>query len=178
MEIGYFRHTGEGTGTLGTATLTLSGRIPSKEIIPSLQDSDHVPYVFLGGLLFQELTRPYLREWGANWRTDAPQRLVALDCFQEELPTDRGRVVILSAILPSEQTLGYQESANKVVDSINGRKIKSLSDVSEAASHPLDGFHRIDLEGSGGTIYLDATSLAKEQESLLRQYGIPSGKYH
>lgn len=176
MEIGYFRHTGEGTGTFGTATLTLSGRNPALETIPPIQDSGHVPYVFLGGLLFQELTRPYLREWGGNWRSEAPQRLAALDSFQEELPPDRGRIVILSAVLPSEQTLGYQESANKVVESINGRRIKSLSDVTDAAAHPSDGFHRIELEGSGGTIYLDASTLAKEQERLLRQYGIPSGK--
>lgn len=176
MEIGYFRHTGDGTGTFGTSTLTLEGRTSSTEPIPPLQASGHVPYVFLGGLLFQELTRPYLREWGPNWRSEAPQHLVALDSFQEELPPDRGRVVILSAILPSEQTLGFQESANKVVESINGRRIRSLADVSEATRHPVGGFHRIELEGSGGVIHLDASTLAKEQERLLRQYGISSEK--
>jgi S1-C subfamily serine protease len=38
-------------------------------------------YYILGGLVFQELTRQYLREWGANWLKDAPQRLVSTTGF-------------------------------------------------------------------------------------------------
>ena len=173
-EIVYFRSAGEGTGTLGTATLTLEGRNPLAEISPARLKGDSVPFTFLGGLLFQELSRPYLREWGSNWRTDAPQNLVALDTFQEDLPKDQQRLVIISAILPSPQTIGLQELAHKVVVSINGKQIHSLTDVSEAIQHPQNGFQRIDLEGSAGPIYLNASTLEAEEAQLRRQYGIPS----
>jgi len=173
-EIVYFRSTGEGTGTLGTATLTLGGRNPLAEISPARLQGNSVPYTFLGGLLFQELSRPYLREWGANWRSDAPQNLVALDAFQEDLPKDQKRLVILSAVLPSSQTIGLQELANKVVATINGRPIHGLADVNEAAKHPENGFQRIDLEGSAGPIFLDATTLASEEAQLRNEYGIPA----
>ena len=172
-EIVYFRSTGEGTGTQGTATLTLEGRNPLMEISPARLQGDSVPYTFLGGLLFQELSRPYLREWGANWRSDAPQNLVALDAFQEDLPKDQKRLVILSTVLPSPQTIGLQDLAKKVVVAINGTPIHGLADVNEAAKHPKNGFQRIDMVGSAGPIYLDAATLSSEEAQLRNEYGIP-----
>jgi len=177
-EIVYFRSTGEGTGTLGTATITLGGRNPLAEISASRQQGDTVPYTFLGGLLFQELSRPYLREWGPNWRSEAPDNLVAMDTFQEDLPKDQKRLVILSGILPSPQTIGLFELANRVVTKINGKPIHGLTDVREASNHPIHGFHRIDLEGSAGPIYLDASTLEAEESTLRKQYGIPSANTH
>jgi len=172
-EIVYFRSTGEGTGTLGTATLTLGGRNPLAEISPARLQGNSVPYTFLGGLLFQELSRPYLREWGVNWRSDAPQNLVALDAFQENLPKDQKRLVILSGILPSPQTIGLQELAHKVVVRINGMPIHTLADVSDAAKYPKNSFHCIELEGSAGPIFLDSVSLGSEEAELRSEYGIP-----
>ena len=173
-EIVYFRSAGEGTGTLGTATLTLGGRNTVPEISPSRLRGNSVPYTFLGGLLFQELSRPYLREWGVNWRSDAPQNLVALDAFQEDLPKDQKRLVILAKLLPSSETIGLQELANKVVLTINGMPIHELADVNEAAKHPEKGFQRIELEGSAGPIYLDNASLESEEAQLRSEYGIPA----
>ena len=173
LEIEYFRSSGEGTGTLGTTTVTLAGRNPSLELSPSRQEGDSVPFTFLGGLLFQELSRPYLREWGPNWKSEAPQNLVYLDQFQNEHPRDRKRFVILSAVLPSEQTIGLQDLSNLLVTSINGRPIRELADVDEAVRHPEGGFHRIDLEGSAGPIFLDAATLQSEEERIRTQYGIP-----
>ena len=51
---------------------------------PTIADEPPAYYV-LGGLIFQELSRQYLREWGGNWLKDAPQRFVYLDRFQSEL---------------------------------------------------------------------------------------------
>ena len=61
-------------------------------------------------LIFQELTRQYLKEWGANWQKDAPQDFVYLDKFQSELfPPGKERVVILSQVLPANSTIGYDD---------------------------------------------------------------------
>ena len=173
MEITYFRSSGEGRGTTNTATLQLEGRNPSAQISPSHLDGDTVPYVFLGGFLFQELSRAYLKEWGGDWQREAPQNLVYLDAFQDELPQHGGRFVILSAIFPSPQSVGYEDLAKRVVVSINGREIHSLDDVTEAAKHPENGFEKIILDGSVGPIFLDASSLAEEEEAVRAEYGIP-----
>lgn len=174
--LGYFRSSGEGTGTQGSTTVTLAGRNPSAEISPGRIEGDEVPYLFLGGLLFQELSRPYLKEWGANWRSEAPQNLVALDLFQSDPPRKPRRYVILSEILPSPQTIGLQDLANRVVEKVNCRTILSLNDLRKAVRHPSGGFHRIDLEGSAGPIFLETEGLEALEGQLLKEYGIPERK--
>jgi S1-C subfamily serine protease len=145
---------------------------PTKTISES-QTFDKAPkYVVLGGLIFQELSRAYLREWGGNWRKTAPQRLVYLDAFQSELPTDRGKIVFLSSILPSPDTLGYENLESLVVTKVNDIEIKSLSDLSSAAKSPVNGYHKIEFEEDPGVIYLDAEAVQKNQEPLARDYGI------
>ena len=173
INIEYFRTTGVGTGIIGTANVTLSGRNPSAEISPSILEYDSIPYMFLGGLLFQELSRPYLREWGPNWRKDAPLNLLYLDEFQKEFPRTQKRFVILSAVLPTPETIGMENLGNSLVEKVNGRPIHCLADIAEAAKHPDKGFDRIDLEGSSGPVYLDAATL-NEVENLVRErYGVP-----
>jgi hypothetical protein len=104
--------------------------------------------------------------------------LVALDTFQEDLPKDQKRLVFISAILPSPQTIGLQELAHKIVMSINGMPIHGLAEVTEAIRHPQNGFQRIDLEGSAGPIFLDAATLGSEESALRSHYGIPSKDNH
>jgi hypothetical protein len=87
---------------------------------------------------------------------------------------DRKRYVILSGILPSEQTLGADHLINQLVERINGMPIRCLGDVAEARKHPQGGFHRIDLEGGAGPVFLDDATLASEETRLKIQYGIPA----
>jgi hypothetical protein len=172
----YFRSTGEGKGASHEASITLEGERLSAEVIPSRLDGDRVPYTFLGPLLFQELSHPYLREWGSNWLREAPENLVYLDAFQHELPRDQKHLVILAGLFPSAQTIGYKDLGKRVVVRINDRDIHDLSDVSEAANHPINGFHKIILEGSVGPIYLDASTCSSDEEEVRRHYGIPASK--
>lgn len=172
LEITYFRSSGEGKGVTNTTTLILEGGNLSQEIIPSRLEGESVPYTFLGSLLFQELSRPYLREWGNDWRREAPQNLVYLDAFQHELPRNQGHFVILSSLFPSAQTVGFQDLGKRVVESVNDREIHTLSDVNEAAKHPINGFHKILLEGSVGPIYLDAATCADDEKMIREQYGL------
>lgn len=174
MQITYFRSTGEGKGVTADTTLQLEGSKLSSEISPSRLTEDSVAFTFLGGLLFQELSRPYLREWGSDWRREAPQNLVFLDAFQHELPSNQGHIVILSSIFPSSQTVGFQDLGKRAVQTINNREIHRLSDVNEAIKTPLNGFHKIILEGSVGPIYLDASTCESEEQQIRQHYGIPS----
>ena len=131
-------------------------------------------YYILGGLIFQELSRPYLQEWGGGWPKEAPQRLVYLDAFQNELPTDRGKVVFLSQVLPSPNTLGYENLDHLVVTKVNGVEIKSLEDLARAAGAPQDGFHKIEFEQDPVFIALDAAELENGKGQLMQDYGIPA----
>lgn len=130
-------------------------------------------FVVLGGLVFQELSRPYLQEWGGNWMKDAPQQLVYLDAFQNELPADGRKIVFLSQVLPTDDTIGYEQLANLVVQKVNGREIRSLDDLAAAAKEPVEGFHRIEVKEDPGLIFLDAAAVEKNREALQRVYALP-----
>jgi hypothetical protein len=58
------------------------------------------------------------------------------------------------------------------VESINDREIHALSDVAEAEKHPINGFHKIILEGSVGPIYLDASTCESDEKNIREEYGI------
>jgi hypothetical protein len=133
------------------------------------------PFYVLGGIIFQELSRQYLKEWGGNWQKEAPQRFVYLDRFQSELfPEGNRRVVIMSQVLPANSTIGYDELAYLTVQKVNGREVKSLHDLAEAVKQPLDGFHKIETYEDPKQLALDAAEVLEEAPALQENYGLPA----
>jgi S1-C subfamily serine protease len=155
--------------------LKLEHRNANDYVIPPYS-LDRAPlYCVLGGLIFEELSRQYLREWGANWMKDAPQRLVYKDRFQSELyPEGNRRVVVLTQVLPANTTIGYDDIAYLSVRKVNGKEVKSLADLAEAVKTPVDGFITIETEEDPKQIALDAKQVEAEAEALKQNYGLPS----
>jgi S1-C subfamily serine protease len=155
--------------------LTLEHR-DAKDYVSPPYNLDQPPrYYVLGGLIFQELSRQYLKEWGPTWERSAPQRLVYFDRFQSELfPEGNRRVVILSQVLPADSTIGYDDLAYLTVTKVNGKEIKSLDDLAEAVKQPIDGFIKIETEEDPKQIALDAAQVATEAPNLQENYGISS----
>lgn len=137
---------------------------------------DQAPnYYVLGGIVLQELSRQYLKEFGADWQRKAPLELVNLDRTQSE--TDNGalkRVVLVSRVLPSDLTVGYEELRHIVLKAINGQDIHCLPDVPEALKKVVNGVHRIELIGDPSVIFLDAKGVETAGPLLQRSYGLPA----
>jgi hypothetical protein len=146
----------------------------AKDYVSQPYNLDQPPaYYVLGGIIFQELSRQYLKEWGLNWQREAPQRLVYLDRFQSELfPEGNRRVVILSQVLPANTTIGYDDLAYLTVTRVNGKEIKSLADLADAVKQPIEGFIKIETEEDPKQIELDAAQVAAEAPVLQENYGI------
>ena len=153
-------------------TMQVAG--PAHEISKTHLSDEAPKYVILGGLVFLELSRPYLKEWGGKWTSSAPQRLVYYDAFQNELAADRGRIIILSQVLPSPDTMGYEDLENMVVTKLNGHPVKNLADLSAAAKKPVDGFQKIEFEEDPKIIFLDAASIEANAETLKKHYALPA----
>lgn len=137
---------------------------------------DRAPqYFVLGGLVLQELSRQFLKEFGADWSRKAPLELVQLDRVQSEL-ADEGikRAVILTRVLPSDVTVGYEEIRNLQVTAINGMRLTCLADVPTAMAKSSDGLHRIELKGDPSLIFLDAKAVEASGTLLQRAYGLPA----
>jgi len=158
--------------------VTLTHPDPSQSIIEPYTIDKAPRYYILGGLVFQELSRQFLKEWGSEWTQKAPERFLYYDRYQNELFKDdpRRRIVIMSNVLPSPCTVGYEELNCLVVTKVNGVALKSLADIEGALAKPIDGFHRIQVLGHPGEIVLDAQEVSALEPALMRNYGLPSIK--
>jgi hypothetical protein len=158
-----------------TLNVKLEHRSEEDYVVPPYNVDDPPTYYVLGGLIFQELTRQYLKEWGANWQKDAPQDFVYLDRFQSELfPESKKRIVILSQVLPANSTIGYDDFSYLVVKKVNGKAINSLGDLAEAVKSPVNGFHVIETVDDPKQLELDAEEVAAEAQALQKNYGLPA----
>jgi hypothetical protein len=129
----------------------------------------------LGGLVFQELSREYLKEWGADWEKKAPEQMVYYDHYQSDLfQGDRKHLVILSQVLPTEDSIGYEDLGALVVTKINDIPLTSIDDVPKALEHPINGFHKIEFEENPSVIYLDARAVSEHEDDMMKTYGLPA----
>lgn len=164
-------------GETRDVNVTLSHRPSEDYVIEPYTIGKPPKYYVLGGLVLQELSRQYLKEWGNDWYKKAPQRFVYMDQYQSELfPDGHKKVVFLSQVLPSPGTIGYEELNSLVVTKINDIPLNSLADVERAVKNPIDGFHKIEFEESPTVIYLDASQVEKESGALMKSYGLPAIK--
>jgi S1-C subfamily serine protease len=155
--------------------LTLEHRAAIDFVIPPYNTDQPPNYYVAGGLIFEELSRQYLKEWGAGWQKEAPQRFVFMDRYQSELfPEGNRRVVVLSQVLPANTTIGYDEFSYLTVTKVNGKEIKSLRDLADAMKQPIDGFIKIETEEDPKQLELDAAQVEAEAPALQENYGLPS----
>ena len=147
---------------------------PEQEKVPPYEFGRGPGYVVVGGLVFQELTRPYLGAWG-DWARRAPPRLlVALD-REGAFPDPKApRIVLLSSVLPDAANLGFQDLRDVIVSKVDGRAVGSLDDVRAAVRRPQGAFHVIELlPGQGAARVVIAVDEARAAAARLHAaYGI------
>lgn len=141
------------------------------------------PYMFdrgprfkiLGGLIFQELTLPYLKAWGDQWVNRAPFKLVHAHANQELFEeSEGGKLVILSAVILTPATVGYEQIGNIEVTKVNDQVIHSIKDLNDALAKPIDGIHKIEFDDFPKVIYLDARMAEAVNEQFGPRLGIAS----
>lgn len=137
---------------------------------------DRAPkFYILGGLVLQELSRQYLKEFGTDWQKRAPDDLVYLDRYQSDIYPDGSRkIVILSRVLPSDATIGYEQLRSLVVKSVNGVPLNGLADLPGALAKADKGLHKVEFDGDPGSIWLDAATTEALGPVLKQSYRIPA----
>jgi hypothetical protein len=155
-------------------TLPLVRMQPERDKVPPYVFGRGPDYVIAGGLVFQELTKPYLSAWG-DWSHRAPPRLlVALDREAREATPDSPRLVLLSSVLPDAANLGYEELHDLIVARVNGRPIGRLDDLRAALTTPERGFHVVEFVPGQGEqrIVLDVQEALGSVARLHEAYGV------
>ncbi len=165
-------------GERKTLEVTLAHRPPSSYVSDPYIVDRRPRFVIVGGLILQELSRQYLKDFGPEWARRAPERLVYFDRFQTDLFKDGPRkLVFLSRVLPTPATVGYEDLSSLLVKRINGVELQTLDDVPKALEKPENGFHKIEFEEDPKTIYLDAAETQKTERAVQMQYRLPALKF-
>ncbi len=140
------------------------------------------PYLFdqgprfhiAGGLVFQELTKPYLQIFGKQWRQRAPMKLVwALENAEDYEEEGREKLVFLSRVIRTPVTLGYESISHVIVDRVNGKKIRHLGDLAEAFQQVDGPFHRIEIGEAPHELVLDVAMTQAIDERLQDAFRMP-----
>ncbi len=142
-------------------------------LVPPYRHDRPPRYYVLSGLVLQELSVPFLMDFGVDWIVNAPIHLLYFYENQYALRRPAGeKIVVLNAVLPISATIGYEQIANAVVVRINDRPIHRLDDVSPALEAPLGGFHRIEIDQPPFRIYLDPGNQAAVDAEVRQRYGL------
>ena len=150
--------------------VTLSAPIDFWRLVPP-EGYDVAPtYYIAGGLVFEPLTVNYLKEWGPNWRNNAPLELVNYYLHGEKT-ANRNEVVVLVKVLADELNVGYQERKSNVVRSVNGRTISSIQDLVRAFEENRGQYHILRDE-EDYMIVLDREKVDRDGPGILQRYRI------
>ncbi len=156
-------------------TLNMVLKQATKGLIETHLYGEAPPFLIKGGLVFQELSLPYLQAFGKDWATRAPMNLLDILSDPEEFEKEgRRRIVVLTRVIPTQATIGYERISNQVVLSVNGQQIDGLPELEKAlAANPANGLHEIKTDDIPYRIYLDQ-SLADRVDQQFKASGLPS----
>ncbi len=130
-------------------------------------------YLVMGGMIFQELSLPYLQSFGDEWETQAPLRLAYVAKHTDDYEkAGRKKLVYLGATLPTKSTQGYERLGGLIITKVNDKDINDLSDLNNAFKDPKDGIHKIEFEDFPKVVYLDALTAERDNLKLI------DGVYH
>jgi S1-C subfamily serine protease len=129
-------------------------------------------YYIVAGIILTPLSFNYLASWGEDWVKKAPMRL--LKYFYEDKEEAGEQVIIISGLLTSKMTAGYQDVAvDKRVVSVNGQSFTSFKNLADLLDHALTKDDPIILKTEDhSVIVVSPQEHRKNEKQLLKLYGI------
>lgn len=139
----------------------------------------NIPHVIFGGLIFQEFSIDFLRQWGKEWREIAPIHLLyTLEYENRPRSQANERLIFLSRVLADPMNRGYGEIARTFVEKVNGQEVRSMQDLRTALGRPITvrgkRYAQIQLTRGAGEIILAYDDLADAHKRMAKTYEIPS----
>ena len=152
--------------------ITLEGKLTRREpedyLVLPYQFDRGPKYVLMGGMLFQELSRPYLDSFGNDQRGGAILRLDRIATNPEKYEEQgRKKLVFLSLVLPTPSAQGYEKLGGQVINKVNGKPINELADLADAFKSAKETWHVIELDDFPHILYLDTFNAERDNMKLL-----------
>lgn len=143
-------------------------RIPYKNNLGQVPD-----YLIKGGFVFVELSQFLLQEWGPRWRQRVNKKLLYLNDYHN-LSTGwktRGKIVLLSQVLPHESNEGYHDIGIRIVETVNDKKVRSVKDLYRMIRYSRKEFTKIGLDG-GIDIILEDKNMDEINSEIKEKFKI------
>ena len=150
---------------------TLNRESEETRLVPNHLFGKAPNFLVKGGLVFQELSRPLLEGFGEDWESRAPLNL--LDALEnpEKYEESMQRVILLTGVIPTPATVGYESLRNLIVTQVNGKPIKNIQSLISAFDDEAPVIHSIEFNEENLTINLDE-EMSSTIDSQLLQRGI------
>lgn len=115
---------------------------PMVSLVPLPSQLGDTAYVIFAGFVFRQLTHSYIKMWGWN---ESPYTY-RNDYHRGEVTASRRGIVIISRIVSTSATHGYERMGGTPVTRVNGQTISTLAELTEAFKTPDGGHHLIEIE--------------------------------
>ena len=153
--------------------LELLRRNPEDELIDPYSFDKGPRFVVVGGLVFQELSLPFLKLFGNDWQSRAPIKLLMANANPEKyMKQGRRKLVMLTRSIHTPTTLGYAKLSTLIVSKVNGQQTNDLNDLVAALEKPEGGQHRIEFEDFPKLIFLDVEQAEQVNKVIKERFGI------
>jgi hypothetical protein len=77
-------------------------------------------------------------------------------------------------VIPTADTVGYEQLNYLIVNRVNGREIRNLDDLAQAIRAPQNGFQKVEFNEDPRAIYLDAGQAESTAKQLQALYALPA----
>jgi len=144
-------------------------------LVPHAHYFEEPPYFIYGGLVFTVLSIDLTHSWGNRWWEKAPLDLVYYAIGSGRLNTqEKKEIVVLLNVLPDDINVGYHGISNEVVETINGRDIKSFKDfVLRIHGDKTKEKYTVLKTEHKSQIILSNNDIDKVSEEILKRNNIP-----
>ncbi|MBL9150897.1 MAG: trypsin-like peptidase domain-containing protein [Verrucomicrobiales bacterium] len=131
-------------------------------------------FVLFAGMQFQPLDRNLM---AAHNISDLQVRYFFSYFASEALYKERPQVIVLTAVLPDSANTYLEPYVHKVIDTINGRKIRTLQDVydalhGDAAEEGHGDFHVIRCLGEGRPLVMERATAKEAHQRIMAKYNV------
>lgn len=146
----------------------------NKDLLPDEESGTAPEYIIHGGLVFQECTRPYLSALQRAGGNMMPIPFLKIDQEKERyMKEGRRRLVVLSLVIPTPATLGYDRYRFCVVDAINGKPVKDLHDAAKLLDEKTpDGITTLSINKAPYKVYISQEAV-KSANAAVKRGAIP-----
>lgn len=156
-------------GAAQSITATLNREDESKKLVPLHLHNQAPNFLLKGGLVFQELSLPLLKAFGKDWETQAPLDL--LDAYRnpDAYESKTRRIVILSGVIPTPATVGYEQLRSLIVGKVNGKPVLDMQSLLNAFESTPGPISSIEFATEPLTIHLDENASDAIDAQLLQR---------